>query len=201
MADSKLSADATPAPHLITPRLYVELATPEHAALFAEHFARNRGHFARWEPPRGKVESVEHSHALLADGLAEFAAGRSVRLAVLPRQKGDVLIGRINFSQISRGVFQSCMLGYAIDHEYEGRGLMREALAASIDWMFETMKLHRVQANHLPENERSARLLTRLGFMREGLAREYLFINGAWRDHVLNARVNPRFDPSVFEGR
>jgi ribosomal-protein-alanine N-acetyltransferase len=186
------------APQLVTARLYVELATPDHAALHAAHFARNREHFARWEPPRGDVESVEYWQTALACGLVEFDQGRSVRLVVLPREMPQQLIARINFSQISRGVFQSCMLGYAIDHEYEGRGLMREALAASIDWMFGTMKLHRVQANHLLENERSARLLARLGFVREGLAREYLYINGAWRDHVLNARINPRFDASVF---
>jgi ribosomal-protein-alanine N-acetyltransferase len=200
VADADRSSDEkVAAPQLVTARLYLELATPEHAALHAEHFARNREHLRRWESRRGDVESADHWRELLADGLAEFEAGRSVRLAALSRQgQARTLIARINFSQISRGVFQSCILGYAIDHEYEGRGLMNEALTASIDWMFETMKLHRVQANHLPENERSARLLARLGFVREGLARNYLYINGAWRDHVLNARLNPRFDASAF---
>ncbi len=167
--------------------------------MHAEHFARNREHFARWDPPRGELETVEHWRAQLERGLVEFDAGRSVRLAVLPREAGDRLIARINFTQISRGPFQSCMLGYAIDHGFEGRGMMFEALVASIDWMFDAMKLHRVQANHLLDNERSARLLARLGFVREGLARDYLYINGAWRDHVLNARLNPRFDTSVFD--
>jgi ribosomal-protein-alanine N-acetyltransferase len=190
------------APQLVTARLYVELATPAHALLHAEHFARNREHFARWEPPRGGAESADHWRAQLAQGLAEFEAGRGVRLVVLPRESpADRLIARINFTQISRGAFQSCMLGYAIDGAHEGRGLMHEALAASIDWMFDVMKLHRVQANHLPENERSARLLARLGFVREGLAHQYLFINGAWRDHVLNARINRRFDASALAGR
>jgi ribosomal-protein-alanine N-acetyltransferase len=185
-------------PLLLTFRLRIELAAPEHAEYFAEHFARNREHLARWEPRRDGAESVEHWRVRLNGGLVDFAAGRGVHLVALARDSDGPLIARINFSQISRGVFHSCMLGYAIDGEFEGRGLMYEALAASIDWMFETMKLHRVQANHLPENERSARLLARLGFAREGLARDYLFINGAWRDHVLNARLNPRFDASVF---
>jgi ribosomal-protein-alanine N-acetyltransferase len=185
-------------PLLLTARLRMELAAPEHAERYAEHFARNRQHLAPWEPKRDGVESAQYWRARLADGLAEFEAGRGVQLAAMARDIDGPLIARINFSQISRGVFQSCMLGYAIDREHEGRGLMHEALAASIDWLFETMKLHRVQANHLSENERSARLLARLGFVREGLARDYLFINGAWRDHVLNARINPRFDASVF---
>jgi ribosomal-protein-alanine N-acetyltransferase len=49
-------------------------------------------------------------------------------------------------------------------------------------------------ANYRPENERSARVLERLGFEREGLAREYLFIDGAWRDHVLTSLLNPRYE-------
>ena len=60
--------------------------------------------------------------------------------------------------------------------------------------MFDVKGLHRIQANHLPENARSAALLARLGFVREGLAKDYLFIGNAWRDHVLNALTNPRFD-------
>jgi ribosomal-protein-alanine N-acetyltransferase len=83
------------------------------------------------------------------------------------------------------------MLGYSIDAELEGRGLMREALAAAIAEVFSpTVNLHRIQANVRPENARSLTLLDALGFVREGLAREYLFIDGAWRDHVMTARTN-----------
>ena len=75
---------------------------------------------------------------------------------------------------------------------------MTEALEATNRQLFDVVKLHRIQANHLPDNVRSSRLLARLGFRREGLAREYLFIRGAWRDHVLTALTNPAFDASVF---
>jgi ribosomal-protein-alanine N-acetyltransferase len=59
--------------------------------------------------------------------------------------------------------------------------------------MFERMRVHRIMANFRPENERSRRLLQRLGFVEEGFARDYLFIDGAWRDHVLTSLVNPAF--------
>lgn len=188
-----------PAPQLATSRLYVELATPAHAALHAAFFSRNREHFARWDPPRGEVASESYWKRALAASLRDFEAGRSVPLVVLPREAAPVvLVARINFTQIVRGAFHSCMLGFSVDHEFEGQGLMREALAASIDWLFDTYNLHRVQASHRTENERSRRLLARLGFAPEGLAREYLYIDGGWRDHVINARLNPRFDASVF---
>ena len=86
------------------------------------------------------------------------------------------------------------MVGYQIDREFEGRGLMREALSTAIDELFSPhVNLHRVQANVRPENVRSLGLLERLGFVREGLARDYLYIDGAWRDHVTTARLNPAF--------
>jgi len=70
---------------------------------------------------------------------------------------------------------------------------MAEALRAANGFAFRALRLHRIMANYRPENERSGRLLERLGFVREGLARDYLFIDGAWRDHVLTALVHPGF--------
>jgi ribosomal-protein-alanine N-acetyltransferase len=87
------------------------------------------------------------------------------------------------------------VLGYQIDRECEGRGLMSEALRAAIRYMFEDQKLHRIAANYRPENVRSGRLLAKLGFRIEGFAKDYLFIDGAWRDHILTSRVNDQFAP------
>jgi [ribosomal protein S5]-alanine N-acetyltransferase len=101
-------------------------------------------------------------------------------------------LGQVHLSQIARAPFCSALLGYSIDAAHEGRGLMREALEAVLaDAFGPRIGLHRVQANVRPENIRSLALLDRLGFEREGLAREYLFIDGAWRDHVLTARRAP----------
>lgn len=67
---------------------------------------------------------------------------------------------------------------------------MFEALQVAIKYMLSEVGLHRIMANHMPHNERSAKLLKRLGFEVEGLARSYLKINGVWQDHVLTARIN-----------
>jgi len=104
-------------------------------------------------------------------------------------------VGSIGLSQIARGVFQNAMLGYAIDGQCQGRALMREALQAVIAFAFSpAIDLHRIQANVRPENRRSIALLERLGFEREGLAREYLFIDGKLRDEYLDeiSRQTPR---------
>ena len=69
---------------------------------------------------------------------------------------------------------------------------MREALEAVVAHAFSKhgMHLHRIEANHQPHNARSAAVLARLGFERQGFAKDYLFINGEWRDHVMTALIN-----------
>jgi len=109
------------------------------------------------------------------------------------------IIGAANFSQISRGPFQAAILGYKIAAASEGRGLMREALQTTICYVFEELHLHRIHANYIPSNVRSGRLLARLGFAIEGYAKDYLFINDAWRDHILTSLTNGQFNPDWLQ--
>lgn len=95
-----------------------------------------------------------------------------------------------NFANVVRGAVQACHLVYSIDASQQGGRVMFECLSALIPHVWTTYGLHRVMANYLPENTRSARLLERLGFEIEGQARDYLKIAGQWRDHVLTPRIN-----------
>ena len=188
-------------PELCTRRLRIAHVQPGYEAETVDFFTRNRDHFARWDPPAPRdFYSVAFWERSVARSVEDFAADRAVRLDVFDANRPDsrVVIGRLGFSQIFRGPFQSCILGYQVDAAYEGMGVMHEALTAAVAYMFDVKALHRIQANHLPENSRSAALLARLGFVREGLARNYLFIANEWRDHVLNALTNPRFDASAL---
>ena len=72
---------------------------------------------------------------------------------------------------------------------------MSEAVAKAIEYMFEQQKLHRIMANYMPSNERSARLLHKLGFVVEGCAKKYLLINGQWEDHILTSLTNENWLP------
>ncbi len=189
-------------PVLATARLRIAHPRPGYEAETVGFFERNRAHFARWDPPApADFYSVAFWQRAVQRAIDDFASDRAVRFDLFDATasgRRNAVIGRIGFSQVFRGPFQSCILGYQIDAAYEGRGLMHEALSAAIAYVFDVKQLHRVQANHLPENVRSAALLARLGFVCEGLAKDYLFIDGAWRDHVLNALINPRFDASAL---
>jgi ribosomal-protein-alanine N-acetyltransferase len=189
-------------PTLTTARLIVEHMAPGHAAALADFFRRNEQHLAPWDPPRpAGITEPAFWTAECERAVEDQGHGTVARWVLRLRAAPARVIGRINYTQIARGPFQSCMLGYAIDHAHEGRGLMREALEATIEHVFAVLKLHRIQANYVPHNARSGRLLERLGFVSEGLAKDYLFIDGAWRDHVLAARLNPVFDTSIFNSR
>lgn len=72
---------------------------------------------------------------------------------------------------------------------------MSEAVGKAIQYMFEKQKLHRIMANYMPSNERSARLLRKLGFVIEGHAKKYLLINGQWEDHILTSLTNEKWIP------
>jgi [ribosomal protein S5]-alanine N-acetyltransferase len=175
----------------------LELIGPE-PALAAEvlaFFTRNREHLAPWDPPKPEAfYSEAFQRERLVASAAAFSAGSGWRWWLRLKDSNGLLVGHLHFSQIARGVFQNAMLGYSIDAGCEGQGLMHEALRAAIAEVFSpALNLHRIQANARPENLRSLALLQRLGFEREGLARDYLFINGAWRDHVLSALRNPGF--------
>lgn len=186
-------------PSMVTDRLSVEHMAVVHAVPLLDFLRRNQRHLAPWDPPHPTgSDSPEYWEAQCARAVEEYADGLVARWLLFERDDPVRVVGRINYTQIARGAFQSCMLGYAIDAQLQGRGLMHEALAATIAYAFDALRLHRIQANYVPDNVRSGRLLQRLGFRKEGLAAKYLYINGAWRDHVLTALINPRFDDSVF---
>jgi ribosomal-protein-alanine N-acetyltransferase len=189
-------------PTLITARLSAVHMGPGHAAALLDFLRRNAKHMAPWDPPHpAGFDTVGYWEGECLRAAEEHEEGIVARWLLIEHDDPGRVIGRINFTQIARGPFQSCMLGYAIDRAHEGQGLMREALDAAIEHVFSVLRLHRIQANYVPDNERSGRLLARLGFVQEGVARNYLFIDGAWRDHVLTARLNPAFDASIFTTR
>lgn len=184
---------------LHTQRLLLQApdATPgsTQVAAVADFYRRNASHFAPWDPPLPPDHAAPDLVAqALADGAEAFAAGRALRWWLLQADAPGRVVGQVHLSGLVRGAFQSCNLGYALDAGCQGQGLMCEALRAVVDEAFSPrLNLHRIQAGVRPENRRSLAVLARLGFGEIGLARRYLFIDGAWRDHRLFDLANPGF--------
>ncbi len=186
---------------LETPRLRLQLPGSNAAARMVSYFETNRDHLSPWEPPFPKgLFTNSFWQRRLIQNQQEYKAGRSMRLVLFDRRAptGPV-VGLANFTQFVRGAFMACTLGYSIDQDAQGKGLMCEALECAVKHVFVELGMHRVQANYIPTNERSGKLLKRLGFQVEGYARDYIYINGRWRDHILTARTNPEGRPPEYK--
>lgn len=103
------------------------------------------------------------------------------------RKTDNELLGGVTLSNLRRGVAQAGSLGYWIGESYSRQGYMTESLAAVLNFGFVRLGLHRIEAACLADNEASRGLLLKSGFHEEGIAREYLRINGRWQDHLLFA--------------
>ena len=96
-----------------------------------------------------------------------------------------VLLGGINISNIQRGVIQTCNIGYWLGEKNTGKGYMQESIQAIIPYIYEQLKIHRIQAFTLEDNIPSRKLIEKVNFKKEGVLREAMKINNEWRDHVI----------------
>lgn len=101
----------------------------------------------------------------------------------------EELIGGVNLSHVRRDVVQACSLGYWMGAAFARKGIMSAAVSMILPFAFARLSLHRIEAACLPHNIASIRLLEKVGFKREGYARQYLYIDEKWQDHILYAMV------------
>lgn len=166
-------------------RLVLRTIEENEADKVLDYYIRNKAFLARWEPVRDeKFYTLATQAEQLRRDRAEAEGGRTVRMWILEKAAPERVIGSIALNNIVRGAFQSCHLGYKLDQEKVRRGYMSEALALVVGYAFETLQLHRLEANILPRNKASLRTVEKLGFYHEGLALKYLNINGCWEDHI-----------------
>ena len=92
-----------------------------------------------------------------------------------------------NYSNFIRGICQVCNLGYSLRESQQGKGMMHETLSAGVEYVQKELNISRIQASYMPRNARSAGVLEKMGFEKEGIAKGYLKINGVWEDHILTA--------------
>jgi len=164
------------------------------AQAWSEVRIRNRAWLEPWEgaPEAHGRAPWEDRHstgvylALLHALRREARSGRGFPFAVTWE---DRLVGQVTAANVVRGAFDSATIGYWVDSEVAGRGVVPTAVALVVDHLFDVVGLHRVEANVRPENAPSLRVVDKLGFRCEGRHERYLFIDGAWRDHLTYALV------------
>lgn len=178
-------------PAIETKRTTLTLLQPDNAHLLLKYQLANRNHLARWEPARDdNFFTAESTLARSEKSYKAFLDGTALNFIAVERTSQEMVAG-CNFTNIVRGPLMGCNMGYSVARELEGLGLMQEIARAGIGYVFDVVGLHRIMANHMPSNERSEKLLRKLGFEREGYAKAYLKIAEKWEDMVLNSLINP----------
>ncbi len=168
------------------------LAPPDGPVL-ARLLRENRAFLAPWQPRRGDGYFTEQAqHELVNRTLQDRDRGASLPLVIV--DDDDRVAGTVTLQSIIRGSFQSCSVGYWLAESAQGKGLATSAVREATHLAFHSLRLHRVQAETLPHNGRSQRVLERLGFVRYGRAEAYLKIDGIWQDNVLYQLLTPTPD-------
>lgn len=169
--------------------VYLRVPQSNDYLAWAELRAQSREFLTPWEPTWSSSELTKLSFRRRLKHYARDLR-EDLGYAFFLFRDDDVLLGGLTLSNVRRGVTQACTLGYWTGAPYAGQGYMTAAVTAVVPFVFDALRLHRLEAACLPHNEASRRLLERVGFTREGLARRYLKINGIWQDHLLYALVD-----------
>ena len=165
----------------------IKLLAPEHAQNLLDYYIRNKKHLEPFEPLRdNSFYTYEVQKNILSDSYRQFLNGTAVDLGIF---KDDYLIGKLKLSNIVYGIFKSGILGYSIDKDEQGKGYMKEAVNLVVNYAFEDLDLHRVEASALVDNEPSKHVLIGCGFKELGINKKYLYINGGWKDHITYYKV------------
>ncbi len=150
----------------------------------------SRGFLTPWEPTWPADDLTRSAYRRRVRRYAEDIRMDQAYAFFLFRKSDDLLIGGLTIANVRRGVAQAGSLGYWMGAPYAGQGYMTAAVRAITRFSFSSLRLHRLEAACIPTNTPSVRLLEKVGFKREGLARQYLCIDGIWQDHLLFARLD-----------
>jgi ribosomal-protein-alanine N-acetyltransferase len=159
------------------------------AEAWSEVRRANQAWLSPWESsPPGRWDELNSPIAFRyvhRDQRRSARRGEGMPFAVCLREGNrERFVGHLNLGNIVRRAFCSAYVGYWVDARVAGRGVIPTAMALAVDHAFGPGGLHRVEVNIRPENKPSRRVVEKLGFREEAYHQRYMYIDGAWRDHI-----------------
>lgn len=178
----------------------LRLIRQRDAPAWREVRRRNRGWLQPWEaslPPEASlITEVPATFGEMVRRMRRDArAGRAIPWAIIVDGQ---FAGQITVGGITYGSLRSAYIGYWIDKEFAGRGIMPAAVAMACDFCLDVMRLHRIEINIRPENTASLRVVEKIGLRKEGERPKFLHIDGEWRDHVTYVVMSGEFPDGVL---
>jgi ribosomal-protein-alanine N-acetyltransferase len=162
--------------------------------------SRNADHLRPWSPsPPPGVNPLGFTELgrTIAKQRRDWKLGSAYVFVAAMRYGREPIVGRVALTSVTRGPWQSAQLGYWLDVASGGRGLMTECVGIVLEFAFESLGLHRVQAAVMPRNQPSRRILMKCGFREEGYAERYLKISGKWEDHIIYGLTAEEWRPGL----
>ena len=174
-----------------TQRLILKIIGPDYARDVLQFYLNDKELFEKYETDRSPnfyTESHQHNILQVEYGLALKL--QQIRFYVFLKEDTDNIIGTVSLYDISK-TYSKADIGYKFSSAHHHKGYATEAVEKIIDIAFTELNLHRICAHVLESNAPSLRLLTNLGFEKEGLCRDYLCLNGVWTDHLQYSLIAP----------
>lgn len=170
-------------------KIYIRTLVASDAEALLSFHTRNRDFFKPFTPIKKEdFYTLDTQLKMIEDGIRQRENDTRYSFGIFLIETEE-LIGNVTLSEILRGSLQSCLIGYSMDEMHNGKGYMTEAVSLAVDFGFNELKLHRIEAGVMPHNLGSIKVLEKVGFQKEGIARKNVHINGKWEDHQILAII------------
>jgi ribosomal-protein-alanine N-acetyltransferase len=175
-----------------TDRLQLRVLTSAYASQVLQFYLDNQDFFNPWAPDRVKLFYTKDFHkANLIFEYNEIVKMHFLRFWIFEKSNPEKIIGCVCFQNFQKGSLMTCTIGYKIDKNHTQCRFATEALSKAIDILFDDLKFHRIEALIHPENTASIRLIEKLNFEFEGIAKSSIRLDNVWYDHLRYALINP----------
>lgn len=176
---------------ICTKRLILKVLNETDAQMVLDFYQINSSFFEPLEPLRcDHFYTTSFQRTSLRYEYNLITSLKALRYYVFLKEDPNKIIGTLSFSNILKGSFMSCQIGYKFDYYHTKKGYALETITHCIPLMFNNFGIHRIEAYIMPCNTSSIRLIEKLGFHKEGTAVSSAKILGVWEDHIRYALIN-----------
>lgn len=168
-------------------RLILKLVKPEFAGMILDYYKRNVDHFKVSIPDLSdKFYTFDYQVDRCWKEYELINQLRHMRFYLFKNNdiSTDTIIGDITVSDMLWGGLMTCSIGYKIDKNELRKGFATESLRMAIQYVLSELKMERIVAHIKPDNLPSINLVEKLGFVEEGISRQYIRIAGTRKDHL-----------------
>ena len=177
-----------------TQRLLLKIIGPDYARDVLQFYLNDKELFEKYESDRTpNFYSESHQQTILQVEYGLALKMQQIRFYVFLKEDPNQIIGTVCLYNVST-IYSHAELGYKFSSKFHHNGYASEAVEKLLDIAFMELRLHRITAHVQEENQPSIRLLKGMGFETEGICRDYLYLHGAWRDHIQYSLLTPAID-------